>query len=271
MLPDFRPWLEKHVNIVADLEAPCDVPPKELEADLAVVLGGDGTLLGQARRLVDFQIPLLGVNLGNLGFIAEFDLDGFRNQAESLFNPETPLSMHRRMMIEAHVYSEDSDLTNRDNARSRLLALNDVVITAGEPYRMIEIGLELDGESTPTVQGDGLIIATPLGSTAYSVSAGGPIVSPDLDCLTITPIAAHSLAFRPIVVCATCRMLVTVHRANPGTTLVADGQNFVPLKSGDRVVICRYGKFVQFVANAQSNYWRTLVRKMHWARPPQAD
>lgn len=267
-LSEFRAWLARHATIVAELDTHADGLPDALQADLAVVLGGDGTLLGQARRFVDHGIPLLGVNFGRLGFLAEFDPEGLRAQAHAIFDDGQSLALHHHMLIEARVFAAGTSDSGAANARARHVALNDCVITAGQPFRMIELGLRLDGGETPPVHGDGLIVSTPIGSTAYSVSAGGPIVAPTLDCLTITPIAAHTLAFRPIVVSLEIAVEVMLRRANAGTTLVMDGQVFEPLATGDRIALSQYPRKVAFVANPKNNYWRTLVRKMHWAEPP---
>ncbi len=242
--------------------------PPTTEVDLAVVLGGDGTLLSQARRFVNYGIPLLGVNLGRLGFLAEFDMTGLFTASPDIFSEQSELVVHSHMLIEVQVFTDGANSNEPSAARERHLALNDCVITSGPPFRMIELFLTLDGEPTPSVHGDGLIISTPIGSTAYSVSSGGSIIEPRLDCFAITPIAAHSLAFRPIIISPQTCLTVTLERANPGTTMVLDGQVFAALRAGDRVVIRKYSRRVSFVANPGNNYWRTLTRKMHWAAPP---
>jgi NAD+ kinase len=153
---------------------------------------------------------------------------------------------------------------------------------------MIGLDLRIDRQPGPSLTGDGVIISTPVGSTAYNVSAGGPIVSPDLEGIIITPLAAHSLSFRPIIAPPSSRIDITVTRANPprdsrppdggrapapaeprpGTTLVLDGQELVPLHEGDRVSLCTHARRAAFVPNPDANYWRTLIQKMHWAAAP---
>lgn len=252
----------------ADADAGEDAPPGSGDADLIVVLGGDGTLLTQARRCVGLGLPMLGVNVGNLGFLAEFDLASFREQAESLLAAET-LPISERTMLSAETRGPDaaSGFTG--------LALNDCVITAGPPFRMIEIDVWIGGEQGPTLRGDGVIVSTPVGSTAYNVSAGGPIVSPALDSLTITPIAAHSLAFRPIVLPAEWPIDLHLRRANDedhgGTTLVLDGQVDTRVYSEWRVSIGRHDRPLRLVSNPESTYWGTLIRKLHWAAAPGRD
>lgn len=268
ILPEFRQWLAERATIAGEFAAMSRTNLTTTDVDLAVVLGGDGTLLSQARQLVDFGIPLLGVNLGRLGFLAEFDLTDLFSASPDIFSGKAELMLHSHMLIEVHVYSQGADIEQAQAARERHLALNDCVITSGPPFRMIELFLMLDGQSTPSVHGDGLIISTPIGSTAYSVSSGGSIIEPRLDCFAITPIAAHSLAFRPLIISPKTNLTVTLERANAGTTMVIDGQGFAALRAGDRVVIRQYARRVSFVANPGNNYWRTLTRKMHWAAAP---
>ncbi len=268
VLPEFRQWLAQRATIVGEFEAMSREQPPTAGVDLAVVLGGDGTLLSQARRMVNFDIPLLGVNLGRLGFLAEFHMTDLFTASHDIFNDGVELAVHSHMLIEVHVFPKGADVSDGAAARERHLALNDCVITSGPPFRMIELFLTLDGEPTPSVHGDGLIISTPIGSTAYSVSSGGSIIEPRLDCFAITPIAAHSLAFRPIIISPRTSLIVSLERANPGTTMVIDGQVFAALRAGDRVSIRQYARRVSFVANPGNNYWRTLTTKMHWAAPP---
>jgi NAD+ kinase len=152
------------------------------------------------------------------------------------------------------------------------LAMNDAVITAGPPYRMIEVEIGIDPMSPQTegttFSGDGVIVATPSGSTAYNLAAGGPIVSPDVDAFTIVPICPHSLAFRPIVVNSRSIVQLRMHRANEGTTLVIDGQKPVSLSEGQRVYIRRHGKALHLIEHPTRSYWQMISRKLHWAARP---
>jgi NAD+ kinase len=272
-LPEVRSLLKTHGRIAAELDVTADPLDDASGADLMMVLGGDGSILAQARRCVDLGLPVIGVNLGNLGFLAEFDLASFRHQAPALLG-DGPLDLRERTLISAAV-------TRGDPRRGAApiftgLAMNDCVVTAGPPYRMIEIGLRIDGEDGPSFRGDGVIVSTPTGSTAYSVSAGGPIVSPEVPSITLTPIAAHSLAFRPIVLPGTSVIELHIRRANSGwtgdqregTTLVLDGQVHCHLLASDRVVITRDPRVVRLVHNTKGSYWRTLISKMHWAVNP---
>ena len=235
--------------------------------DLAIVLGGDGTLLSQARRLVTTGLPLLGVNLGKVGYMAEFDLEALAQQAAHLFS-DAELTIQDRPMLRVDVVRRDG------RTEPAGLALNDAVITAGPPYRMIGLSVRIDGHPGPRIDGDGLIVSTPIGSTAYNVSAGGPIVAPSVPAMVVTPIAAHSLSFRPVVASLDSTIELTVERANAdpagmGTTLVLDGQSATTLADGDQVRIHRNGLAARFVSNPNGSYWATLINKMRWAVPPK--
>jgi len=294
LLSDFRPWLRRHAEVVGEFCSACGKaldgtrfthidealdPAHRVEADLAIALGGDGTILSQAREFVDTDIPLLGVNLGHLGFLAEFDLDTFMDSAEEILGPGT-LLFRERTLVEAMIFSTEveiaCDLTamnreeRRSNARFQGVALNECAVVSGPPFRMIELALQLDSHPTPTIKGDGLIISTPTGSTGYNVSAGGPIISPELDCFAVTPIAVHSLALRPLIVNSKFPIVIHVNEVNEGTTMSLDGQIFAPLREGDRVTVSRYGRKVRMVANPAVDFWQTLVNKMHWAATPNS-
>lgn len=259
------------------------------DADLIVVLGGDGTLLAAARRLAPADRPMLGVNLGKLGFLAEFDAHDVSALGATLFGSE-PLATRRVHLLHAeHFPARRAVQAGPVFSES---ALNEVVITAGPPFRMIVLSLRIDGEAGPTVAGDGLIISTPAGSTAYNAAAGGPIVAPDVEAMVITPIAAHSLSFRPIVVRADAVIEVLMRRVNAppparadspvadpprnlpsgrdawGTTLVLDGQVSTSLGAGDRVRVTRGDHAVTFVRHPTRSYWSTLTGKMGWAAAP---
>lgn len=271
-LPEVRSLLKSHGRIAAEMDVSTEPITDAKGAELIMVLGGDGSLLSQGKRCVDLGLPLIGVNLGNLGFLAEFDVASLHQQAPALLG-DGPLELRERMLVSAAVMRGDPRSASIIFSG---LAMNDCVVTAGPPYRMIEVALRIDGEEGPSFRGDGVIVSTPTGSTAYSVSAGGPIVSPEVTSLTVTPIAAHSLAFRPIVLPGTTVIELHVKRANSGwnggtregTTLVLDGQLHCHLLAGDRVAVKRDPRPVRLVHNTRSSYWQTLLRKMHWAVNP---
>ncbi len=250
------PW----VTFVGEFEADHTPLPEGLEAEIAVVLGGDGTLLGQARRVLDRQIALLGVNFGRLGFLAEFDWETLVETAPLVFGGSAPI--RDRLVLAAFVSDDGGE------PRPVGVAINDCVIAAGPPFRMIEMHLTAGEEAGPRLSGDGIIVATPIGSTAYNVSAGGPIVHPDLDCLVVTANAAHSLAFRPVVLPSSAPLRIAMVRTNAGTTLMLDGQRTIELEAGQVVHVRRHAMRARFVGNPSLTYWETLVQKMRWAAPP---
>lgn len=255
-----RAALASRVTIVQELPVTGDPLPDDLEADLAIAVGGDGTLISQARRLSDRDLPLIGVNVGRLGFLAEFDPQSIIDHADEVFGDAPPV--HEHLMLSMEVHDDSGRITEHE------LAMNDGVITAGEPFRMIELSLRINGITGPMLNGDGVIVATPVGSTAYNVSAGGPIVHPFVEALAITPLAAHSLAFRPIVVAASSEICIDVLKANEGTTLVADGRVAARLQAGQRVFFRIHDRRAKLVINPATPYWRILLDKLRWAAPP---
>ncbi len=269
-LPTVRQFLAEHgVEVVDELTHP-DVAQSAYtrDADLLLVLGGDGTLLEWARKFVDHELPILGVNFGKLGYLAEFDLRSLIDLGPEIFARDS-LPISELIVMEATVHPP---LTS--HPRFCGTAINDCVITAGRPFRMIDISLTIDGEAGPLLTGDGVIVSTPIGTTAYNVAAGGPIVSPHVEALTITPLAAHSLATRPVVVSANRAIEMELQGTNPGTSLVLDGQIHHILQTGERIRLARYPKSAKLVRNPAGSYWKTLLTKMGWSArlaPPAHD
>lgn len=277
---ELRRVIAQHGTLLGEFPAEnTDLPDKARQADLFVVLGGDGTLLSQARRCVGLKAPMLGVNLGRLGFLTTYDLATVLLQGRILFG-DGPLETIELELLGVHMHDEHGK-TKFEN-----VALNDAVITAGPPYRLITLALSIDGMAGSTVRGDGLIVSSPVGSTAYNLSAGGPILAPMVGAIAITPIAAQSLSFRPVVVSSKSRVEITALRVNQasaeqfagyrerrasggGTTLVIDGQLHVPVRSGDKVTITRHRDGVRFVQNPASDWWERLIGKFNWAQTPK--
>jgi NAD+ kinase len=266
---EVRTLIKTHAVLHADLPVSgAPLPDDAVHANLIVILGGDGTLISQARRCINIGAPIISINAGRLGFLTEFDLPSFRAQVATLLHsPNLPMQHITAMRIET--------VTRRGNGQSGLatVAINDAVITAGPPFRMIALSLSIDEHPGPTLLGDGLIVSTALGSTAYNLSAGGPIIDPRLEALSITPIAAHSLSFRPVIVPASSRVEIRVERANKdndhGTTLVLDGQSTASLGAGDRIIITQQKTALRLVRNTDSDYWSRLISKLNWATTPR--
>ena len=260
ILDEVRRIVAKHAEIVAEIQADSAALSANLLFDRMVAVGGDGTLIAQLRRILDRGMPLVGVNSGRLGFLAEFDPISLEEQADSIFGPN-PL-VRQRMVMDVIVKRRDGTVVYHG------VAVNDVVVSAGFPFRMIELRLEFSGNVGPDVSGDGIIIASPVGSTAYTVSAGGPIVHPDIEALIVTPICPHSLGFRPIVVPSHLDISVRVERANDGTTLMLDGQTNIRLAVGDMIQVGRHQSMARLIGNPEVTYWQQLLSKMRWAAPP---
>lgn len=278
-LTEVRALVARHGRMVAELGADQQpiTPEQAAGVDLVMVMGGDGTLLSQARRCVPLGLPMLGVNFGKLGFMAEFDLPSLRAQAASLFDGSALVVQDRPVLrVTVHPFRPDAAIASEPHDEpsdlGRTLALNDAVVTAGPPYRMIQLAMRIDGHPGPRIMGDGLIISTAMGSTAYNASAGGPIVAPEVSAMAITPIAPQSLSFRPVVVSGESAVEILLERANEtssgGTTLVLDGQLSTRLHAGQSVLIRRHPTPIRFVRNTRGSYWATLIDKMRWAAPP---
>jgi NAD+ kinase len=260
-LAELLPWLEKRVEVVGvDTSGTFDLSTTDAQAIL--VLGGDGTLLSAARRLRGLPVPLMGVNFGRLGFLASFTPAKFREDVELLLAGK--LQQSSRLVLEVTHEPKDPAQPKRET-----IALNDAVVTAGPPFHMIELELRADGDTGVKYFGDGVIVATPSGSTAYNVSAGGPIISPNVDALCITPICPHSLSFRPVVISSRTTVVVIASKVNEGTTLFCDGQELTKLREGDRILLRRSANDVLLIENPEARQWRSLAEKLHWAASPR--
>ncbi|MCE9581815.1 MAG: NAD(+)/NADH kinase [Planctomycetes bacterium] len=247
-------WLRRRFRVVLrDLDGSADL--SRAKADLIVLFGGDGSILSVARRLAGNAIPVLGVNTGRLGFLAEVPLDSFRSSMEHL--GKSPLRTSDRMMFEVEVAGP--------GGKKRLLALNDAVIARGSVSRMVHLRLTVGEEPFTLVSGDGLILATPSGSTAHSMAAGGPIVFPELEAMIITPICPHSLSMRPIVLPAHRAVGVELVRRNGDVMLTVDGQEVLPIGEGDAVTVRRAKKPFRLVHPGPGAWFAALRDKMGFA------
>ncbi|MBQ6668909.1 MAG: NAD(+)/NADH kinase [Deltaproteobacteria bacterium] len=231
--------------------------PEQLreEIQLAVVFGGDGTLIAAARQLEARPIPILGVNLGRLGFMAEVSPENIFPILKKVISGDFTIS--ERMALSATVWRAGQEI-------ARVRALNDIVITKGALARIIDIETRID-DVPATFRADGLIVATPTGSTAYNLAAGGPIVSPELRCLIVTPICPHTLTNRPLIVPEQEVIHVTVrHDEQNVVYATADGQVGVPLKNRDEVEIRSTHPGVPLIRGQEYSYFEVLRRKLHW-------
>jgi len=229
-------------------------------ADLLLVLGGDGTLLAVADRVSQAgrDLPILGVNFGHLGFLTEINFPELYALLESAIAGRA--AIERRLIMRARVLRAGERIAEH-------MAFNDVVITRGALSRIIELAVSVGGEFVARFNADGLIVASPTGSTAYNLSAGGPILHPAVDALILTPIAPHTLSNRPVVIPASAPVLVapTAHDPDQEVVLTLDGQTARPLLPGDTVEVSRHETPVRLVKSPASSYFDVLRRKLKWA------
>ncbi|MBN1297039.1 NAD(+)/NADH kinase [bacterium] len=225
------------------------------DVGLALVLGGDGTILWVARKVAHLNIPVLSFNMGNLGFLAAYGIDHLFDVLEATICGR--FQTVSRMMLEAtHIRGE--------HVISRHPALNDVVVNKRLIPRLIELETAIDNETINTYLCDGLIICTPTGSTAYSLSAGGPILSPDLDALAITPICPHTLTHRPIVIAGNSTVTIQLISKDRKAFLTLDGQVNDSICCGDRIEIRKSPHCARIIVDPESRFFRVLNRKLKW-------
>jgi NAD+ kinase len=223
--------------------------------DLLIVLGGDGTLLSGARAMGSKKVPILAVNLGGLGFLSSVTLDELYPVLETILTDGHTTS--NRMVLEANIL--------RCGVRVKgQTALNDAVITKTALARMLEFDLFVDGDAVARYRADGLIVATPTGSTAYSLAAGGPIVDPRLEALVITPICPHMLTNRPLVIPDSARVEIDVGKTEAPAYLTLDGQVGFQLESNDRIEVTQSANRVLLVQPPRKNYFDVLRSKLRW-------
>ena len=260
---EFSLFLKDKARIIASCHLSECRPEVLRKSDFAVVLGGDGSIIGAARHLSAARVPVIGVNLGRLGFLAEFSVAEFKHYFDDIVTGKARIE--RRMMLGCRVGRKTSAARERFSST----AVNDVFITAGPPFRVIEMQIAVDGEQLPSCVGDGLIVSTPTGSTAYNLSAGGPILAGSMEAMVITPICPHSLNFRPIVIDAASVVEISCTRINDGTCVSVDGQVATGLGLGEVVTVARVRSSFLVVENPARTRWDTLVTKLGWARKPR--
>lgn len=228
------------------------------EIDLAIVVGGDGTLLNVARDLAAHRVPIIGVNLGRLGFLADIQAEHMTTEIGKIldgdYQTESRLLLHAEVMRKGRIVHNAS-------------AFNDVIISKGELARMIEFETYLDGEFVHSIRGDGIIVASPTGSTAYALSSGGPILHPTLDAIAIVPICPHTLSNRPIVVSGDSIVEILVSRlAEQHAYAAFDGQSTFTLQDNDRVYVRRAEHEVELLHPSGRSHFEVMRIKLHWGR-----
>jgi len=265
VVPQLVQWLETHkIAVYHDAETSAAAGSKQREkpreelpglADVLIVLGGDGTLLAAARMLGERDVPILPVNLGGLGCLTSVQLAELYPILEQVVAGESRIS--ERTLLEA-------ELIRGGKTVERQRAMNDAVINKGALARIIDMDLHIDGGYVCSYKADGLILSTPTGSTAYSLSAGGPIIYPTVEAFVVTPICPHSLTNRPLVIPDTVRVEVETRGSEEPAFLTLDGQIGFELKAGDRVAVTKAPKKLRLVRPARRTYFEILRNKLKW-------
>lgn len=265
IVPPLIEWLrERQIESCIDKEtaATLEIREKSLtrnempaQVDLIVVLGGDGTLLATARALNRKPVPLLAVNLGGLGFLTVITTDELYPTLELAIAGD--LHTERRVQIEAEIVRADEVIAS-------YLALNDVVLNKGAIARVLDFDVWVDGRFISTYKSDGLIVSTPTGSTAYSLAAGGPVIAPTVPAFIVTPICAHTLSNRPVVLPDSVTIEVAVKSQRESVYLTVDGQVGIALRSDDTVRIKRAASYVELIQSPHKSYFEILRQKLKW-------
>jgi NAD+ kinase len=231
------------------------------QADAAIVIGGDGTMLGIARQLAPYDIPLIGINQGRLGFITDIPLDQMIASVTAILDGQC--KSERRTLIEGVVVRDGQSIYSG-------MAFNDIVVARGTGAGMVELRVDVDQQFMYNQRSDGLIVSTPTGSTAYSLSAGGPLLHPSLNGIIMVPIAPHALSNRPIVLPDSSEISIEIV-AGRDISVNFDMQTFTTLAHGDRIIVKRSAHSITFLHPTDWNYYHTLREKLHWNEYPSLE
>lgn len=226
-------------------------------ADLIVVIGGDGTFLGAARDVAQYEVPMVGINRGRLGFLTDIMPADMEHALELVFKGD--FRLEDRFLLKAQI-KRNGEVVAED------CALNDVVLHPGQSIRMIEFDLHIDNQFVYSQKSDGLIVSTPTGSTAYALSAGGPLVHPTMHALVLVPMFPHSLNNRPIIVGSEANLCIRIGHENtlpPHVSL--DAQGHMEMQHGDELHICKYPQTVKLIHLHEHNYFETCRTKLGWS------
>ena len=245
-------YLQQHSYSVLALEELGD------QVDLAIVLGGDGTMLNIVRTLTPHGVPLVGVNQGRLGFLTDISLDTMQQTISAML--EGKFVTEQRMLLATHISREGAEVFNA-------LAFNEVVLHRGNISSMIEFEVRIDGEFLYSQRADGLIVATPTGSTAYSLSAGGPILHPSLDLIALVPVCPHTMSNRPIVVKSESRVEILPHRSSDARVR-CDSHSYFDLQENDQLVVDRFPQSACLLHPEGHSYYSMLREKLLWNKSP---
>ena len=222
------------------------------ESDVVIVLGGDGTILGIAKECATYRKPIFAVNMGHKGFLSEVNKEDLEQDFNDLFNGNFILDKRKFLKVKI------------DGTDKEYYALNEIVVAQSLCSRIMKAEITVNGTLVDKYSSDGIIVSTPTGSTAYSLSAGGPIVAPDVSCFIISPICAHSLHSRPLIVSNSSTINVKILSADPGANVNVDGQNILTIKNGMSVNISDSDLSVDFIRRPSFNFYEKLLEKMRY-------
>jgi len=242
------------------LHKPTQDQLRQMEPSLIVVLGGDGSILSIAKSMAGIRTPVAGINFGKLGYLAAFSLEQFIEHLDVILENKAPVT--QRLMLEG-VIRRGLD------AIAHGIALNEISIHAGQPFRMIELDVQIDGHTSTIFRSDGVLLSTASGSTGYNLSAGGPLLSPDVPAMILTPICPHSLSFRPVVLAQDSTVVIYPRKLNDGSNVSFDGQTIYPFSESDCLIIRRAADPLTLVENPAVSHWQMLAKKLHWAQSPR--
>jgi NAD+ kinase len=260
-IKELEPLFRKKSNLsIIDISDEDEL--EKVSADLAFVFGGDGTILSASRKLNAKQIPLIGVHLGKFGFLADLTSREISDSLEKIFAGEYVIS--QRMLLTCKVIRSKQVI-------NETLGLNDAVISRTSLSRLISIKLYVNEKTVTTYSSDGLIVSTPSGSTAHSLSAGGPIVTPDMEAFIITPICPHTLSNRPLVVSGDSKIEMEQISESKGVGLTVDGQIYFDVKVGDKIVIEKAENKLQLIDIQTRTFYDVLREKLNWRGQPTYD
>ena len=265
LAPRVAEWLRRHgYQLYVDPETSAYLPSlpvlqreemAEKKPDFVLVFGGDGTMLAAARAVAQAGVPILGVNLGSLGFLTEVPVEELYDTLEAVV--KNRVTVEHRSMIHCHLMRNGKRIAHYD-------AMNDAVVAKSAMARIVEFEVKVHSEAVATYRADGLIVATPTGSTAYSLAAGGPIVAPDVNAFVITPISPHMLTHRPVVVNDRNQVQVLVKSVQEEAYLTVDGQVGIPVLDGDVLTCQRSARQVSLLRHPKRTFFEVLRMKLKW-------
>lgn len=252
-------FLEEQIASISGLKQGLKIYSLARKVDLIAVLGGDGTMLRTARYVAGYDIPIVGINMGTFGYLTEVNLNETQDALELMLRGK--LLIEKRMML-------DVRMERKGKVIGGGVVLNDVVINRGKLSRLVELEISVNEEYLTTYKSDGLIISTPTGSTAYSLSAGGPIVYPGKDLIIINPICPHTLTNRPIILPEEFDMQIILSSREKGATVTLDGQESYKINCGDRVKVKKSKYVTKLVLSPHRNFGEILRSKLGWGGQP---